>query len=110
MPNPLNYASREASKRLEDAGIVLETDYVWYLHKHWRLFPCKTLTHFQLSKAVPAACFTEVWRELPKGAGVEMRDGYTLCWIFGAETFKNVNPTDALVDLLIWVRKEARHG
>jgi hypothetical protein len=30
--NPLNYASLEASKRLVEAGIVLETESVWF-HK-----------------------------------------------------------------------------
>ena len=29
--NQLNYASLEACKRLVDAGIVLETDFVWRL-------------------------------------------------------------------------------
>ena len=63
--------------------------------------------------------FTEVWRELPE----EYKKLDLVLWKNGAKTCacyendtqekwigtqKNINPTDSLIDLLIWVRKEIK--
>ena len=69
--NPLNYATLEASKRLVDAGIVLETEKVhfqigdvWFLRDRMcagsNLIPSKI--------CIPAPSMAEVWRELPEHA------------------------------------------
>lgn len=137
--NELNYASQEASQRLVDAGIVLETDVYWYHYPESLLLEFKhygkeipsdyLVTKASTSKGsrnyIPAPSMAEVWRELPqefKGGDFEVGktiDG--LCFAgyyiaadylddFGTEviTFKNINPTDALIDLLIWVTEQKR--
>ena len=149
--NPLNYASLEASKRLAEAGIVLETEL------YWRVWPARsnaqggselvdeeTKIGFQKTRPLdaddeidgpgvlyyPAPSMAEVWRELPgrveiyqkrwnleisKGCATgtqETHGGYAdgdsvpsaFCYCL------STNPTDALIDLLIWVRKEANHA
>ncbi|OPZ40055.1 MAG: hypothetical protein BWY95_02774 [Bacteroidetes bacterium ADurb.BinA104] len=107
--NPLNYASLEASKRLVEAGIVLETDFYWASvdMENWSL--C-TIPHKVGFKEYPAPSMSEVWRELPYAATIYKGPRYNSAWIEhgmdNTEIYKN-NPTDALIDLLIWVRKEA---
>jgi hypothetical protein len=114
--NELNYASLEASKKLVDNGIVLETDAVWvkwYFDGsilsdrnpyEWRLqYRALTQTDFE---SIPAPCFTEVWRELPHKTWVRKdysgrtnvmnEDNSFVCY--------NENPTDVLIDLLIWLK------
>lgn len=131
--NPLNYASLEASKRLAEAGIVLETEALWvkwyfdsstnmnYHPYEWRLM-YRGLTQDDL-KSIPAPSMSEVWRELPETALQPCRDtttGYCHEYLslqkdgdltvagYGeySEIGRNSNPTDALIDLLIRVRKE----
>jgi len=115
--NPLNYTSLEASKRLVDAGIVLETEALWvkwyfdsstnmnYHPYEWRLM-YRGLTQDDL-KSIPAPSMAEVWRELPDVMAMNHRNGETECWLeTGSDSFASTNPTDALIDLLIWVRKE----
>ena len=133
--NPNNYASLEASKRLVNAGIVLETDAVWIYARHiplkgadriWKLFDRRSLMAIEVteqrpSALIPAPSMAEVWRELSSFITREwdfankliltikkMPFGITDCY-YGDTTEKlcsNINPTDALIDLLIWVRKE----
>lgn len=125
--NNLNYASLEASKKLHDAGIILKTDYVWagiygttvsLENQKWVLIP-KSTHNVQ----IPAACFAEVWRELPADIFIE-RKRYRLnmwkvdnelrcCYVsqdasFATTPICNENPTDALIDLLIWVKEQNR--
>ena len=110
--NPLNYASLEASKRLVEAGIVLETDFYWASvdMENWSL--C-TIPHKVGFKEYPAPSMSEVWRELPYAATIYKGPRYNSAWIEhgmdNTEIYKN-NPTDAMIDLLIWARKEAEHG
>jgi hypothetical protein len=106
--NPLNYASLEASQRLHAKGIVLETDLHWIKEVDGEFHLTLSEIHYNGEEEYPAHSMAEVWRELPKGTGVEMRDEYTLCWIFGGETFKNTNPTDALIDLLIFTVEQRK--
>lgn len=153
--NEQNYASLEASKRLAEAGIVLETD------MYWRCFPAgpdsfggheagfelvTKAEKLSLTRTVgfdpdqevdgfgviyyPAPSMAEVWRELPKSINWnglilekvlcqrEDSDNHfaSYCWepIGGyceaKALFKSKNPADALIDLLIFVRKEADHA
>ena len=106
--NPLNYASLEASKRLVDNGIALETEahHIKY-RTEWELKPRHS---FDAVYGIPAPSMAEVWRELPIGSLItKCRNGeITHLSGFGEYSIANVNPTDALIDLLIWVRKEAK--
>jgi len=135
--NELNYASFEASKRLVDAGIVLETDFYWYVYNEDM---CRSLiaadkaipAPYLVNRAsvrtrigsiptayVPAPSMAEVWRELPetideydltceKIFNGGMQAGYTTYDVSGLRwkvSLNAANPTDAMIDLLIWVRK-----
>jgi len=128
--NPNNYASLEASKRLSGAGIVLETDWYWlrvYIREtsslEWRIVSNASVTGLKgkNSETIPAPTMAEIWRELRKsGRGnlffaqaLEADEvGVWMEWVAfdgfgdGSEIFKNINPTDALIDLLIWVKGE----
>lgn len=128
--NLLNYASLEASKRLVEAGIVLETDAVWvkwysdnYPHGEYRLVYKALVQIEEFNEQYPAPSLAEVWRELPETALQPCRDtttGYCHEYLslqkdgdltvagYGeySEIGRNSNPTDSLIYLLIWVRKE----
>jgi len=129
--NPLNYATLEASKRLHDAGIALNSEAVW-IHVQggsWylRLKDDGIVSHSFLDEVIPAPSMAEVWMELPatipdrglytpmklrkagdgKTWGSYFRDGSQIIDSIKADT----NSTDALIDLLIWVRRDfnAKH-
>ena len=126
--NPLNRATLEASKRLYDAGIALETEAVWALVPD--LYNCdpegdpigrwKLISEplYPYKEQIPAPCMAEVWRELPKvkqckyslttkqeesrvTTGYENRGS----WLYYV---RDTNPTDALIDLLIWVTEQRK--
>lgn len=106
--NPNNYASLAASKRLVEAGIVLETEVVWATDGlDWVLMSRDRCGSWM--QGIPAPSMVEVWRDL-LDITISIRlqkDG--LYFLFLADdTFESYrdNPTDALIDLLIWVRKE----
>ena len=126
--NKLNYASLEASKRLVEAGIVLETDAVWYVNgAGWQLsnrdWVAGVITYFEM---ISAPSMAEVWRELPDliGAG-ELRMARIINtheavlyygWIdedgkeqIETKVFRNTNPADALIDLLIFIKVKEHH-
>ena len=124
--NPNNYASLEASKRLVEAGIVLETEALWvkwyfdtstnmnYSPFEWRLM-YRSLTQVDL-EYIPAPSMAEVWRELPEASAYLHTNRETEAWLEDEEdiipksnSFADTNPTDSLIYLLIWVRKEASH-
>ena len=119
--NQLNYASREAAQRLQDAGIVLEADFYWcQTRRGWKLHPKTKSLAFKWLAVIPAPSMAEVWRELPEYIDkiVVGRITPIIC-LSGKETVvgygtmllgrhSNTNPTDALIDLLIWVRKEPK--
>ena len=127
--NELDYTSLEISKRLAEAGIVLETDALWATSIHGG---ASQLIHkedadklFGQVTIVPAPSMAEVWRELPENITQDETYYYrTLqsrqCYHFASyrddnddrlmdQHFMNANPTDALIDLLIWVTKEVRY-
>jgi hypothetical protein len=118
--NPLNYASREASQRLVKKGIVLDTEAVWALNawpttidghivykEEWQLIDRPMIGY---KEQVPAPSMAEVWRELPEDVCCDkvedgMTETYVESWSFDGRQpslQENLNPTDALIDLLIW--------
>jgi len=116
--NPQNYASLEASKRLIEAGIVLETDFYWvYCKKSKAAVPIlvswndpswlRKSAHFR--KSYPALSMGEAFMELPCEAVVYKGAEEYFAYLLTSQrevTFNNTNPIDALIDLLIWVRSE----
>lgn len=120
--NPDNYASLEASKRLEDAGIVMETEKYWVetyspfvINKYglgplvWQLTDDPD-SYIRESDVIPAPSMAEIWRELPDSVQL-FKDPIikqTVARLFNSSTFAGTNTTDALIELLIWVRREAK--
>jgi hypothetical protein len=119
--NPDNYCTLEAAQRLDAAGIRLETDCFYDRDSHVLL----DKEHFDMSVgALPAPCFAEVWRELPsyyKEFKQELvfekhetvsRGGIAYAYYNCAASpvMRNLNPTDAAIDLLIWVREKEGKG
>ena len=128
--NPLNYGTREACQRLVDAGIVLETEFTWghcIMKKadYWIIQP--NSCHFLNGEPeYPAPSMAEVWRELHKltmDFYLSIHPPETLLtvepsifkmtevtYLYNtyslAKHFLSTNPTDALIELLIWARKE----
>lgn len=124
--NEQDYGSLEACQRLLDAGIVVETENYWYHHLggEWKLYPKEDVFGILKSEhLIPALSMAEAWRELPDSYGPsttlllekhynEAIAGY-FDWDeedFTKAKFRNINPTDALIDLLIWTRKEGKDG
>lgn len=111
--NELNYASLEASKKLFEAGIVLETEWQWEPRGFGTYRP--RLTVDRGGDEIPMPCIEEVLREFPID-----EDHYIAFYVHGVswvtlhdETFFSKASSgryiDALIDLLIWFRKEADH-
>jgi hypothetical protein len=107
--NELNYASLEASQRLVANGIVLETEKCWILT--YTPDDVRTIVDRQVSSGyrscIPAPSMAEVWRELPDGTEIFKQGNDNIGWYSNGRTI-DANPTDALIDLLIWVRKEKK--
>jgi hypothetical protein len=111
----LNYGSLEACQRLKDAGIVLETEFFWRVRDE-KLIYCYDIIAGVGEYIIPALSMAEVWRELPDQSYIKRVGSETLAWIcddwnddskeLESEFYKNANPIDALIDLLIWVMKE----
>lgn len=129
--NKDNYASLEAVKRLDEAGIVLETDCYWRISQ----FSDSKLIDYTPTPSemeqyvgvtiIPAPSMAEVWRELPQRVDDpdDVYESHTFeltleKWgYFTSASYDNYegqsckyieceNPIDALIDLLIWVKKE----
>ncbi|MFA5355278.1 MAG: hypothetical protein WC302_00870 [Candidatus Paceibacterota bacterium] len=116
--NQLNYASLEASKRLFDAGIALETEAIHrvYANGSSRLM-MKDISACSWEGDIPAPSMAEVWRELPEcyyttasQSELHFNMTKTHCGYTGEKgdgfMIPYTNHTDALIDLLIWIRKE----
>jgi hypothetical protein len=107
--NNLNYASREASQRLVDVGIVLETEKVWFFSTTgWELVDRYT-AHPVNRHYLPAPSMAEVWRELRSRGFAPCSDGdnWWLCDDNADEIspeMSSINPSDALIDLLIHIK------
>jgi hypothetical protein len=120
--NPLNYTSLDISKGLLEAGIVLETEAVWFGSlSGWILAPKEN----NYSSFIPAPNLSELWRELPAhiddsylelckyktenktcASYVEIREEGGWAEEVDGSFFKNTNPCDALAELLILVRSQ----
>jgi hypothetical protein len=114
--NPLNYATLEACQRLQAAGIVLETDCFYRIGDGWDL--CDYDHHDAEYRDIPAPSMAEVWRVLPESVcwrnqwrhlTVEKIGDLTSCYYRTNGIPSNeINPTDALIDLLIWVMGQGK--
>lgn len=120
--NQANYCTLEAAKRLVEAGIVLETDFCWINAGTDIGYLLRPTHQCEFLSRIPAPCFTEVWRELPDSIDsrkfiyelVMMKDANDLTKIsyslmannVDIHAIENTNPTDALIDLLIWVKEQ----
>jgi hypothetical protein len=125
-PNPNNYGTREACQWLVDAGVVIERDEskfsAWYhsdgeLYIHvdheWLYRVGDMLRVYEpnvwesLLTAIPAYTFEEVWRELPEGTALYKEQyGHYRAWAGRPPVITNTNPTDALIDLLIYIKRK----
>jgi hypothetical protein len=117
--NEQNYGSFEACKRLYDAGIVVETEAVWCKYGNNWSIGYRGLVEDDPRKRpfIPAPSMAEAWRMLPDkiDGGYELalfkimngnQAGYIRENTIFRPLFFSVIPTDALIDLLIWTRKE----
>ena len=113
--NTQNYASLEASKRLHDAGIELETEAYWIRVANSPMMLVDN--RHGADGYYPAPSMAEVWRELPNtySTDTDVRLKTLMSYQAGYKALKDdvgvwfsydTNPTDALIDLLIFVRKE----
>jgi len=61
-----------------------------------------------LYEMYPAPSMAEVWRELPEGTDFTKGAKISAAWCchgkLGSPEFQNANPTDALINLLIWIK------
>ena len=112
--NTQNYASLEACQRLVDAGIVLKTEAYWIRVANSPMM--LTDNRHGADETYPAPSMAEVWRELPWVTdnygliSMNKADNVTYCGYrkglaIREPKFESNNPTDALIDLLIFVRK-----
>ena len=124
--NPLNNATLEASQRLVDAGIVLETDFQWSVNMHssgYRL----SLSNSDLNTPdlfpIPAPSMSEIWRELPGFVDLGGIEYKLIVWKYldricctyrsyqdalPEQSVSKPNPTDTLIDLLIWAKQKKK--
>ena len=106
--NKLNYASLSASKKLVDNWIVLETEKTWFFsNTGWEMVD-RYAAHHVNRHYLPAPSMAEVWRELPEWTECKNNGGgETKCVVMtknDIKVFFNSNPTDALIDLLVWLK------
>jgi hypothetical protein len=116
--NKDNYGSVDACKRLIDAGVVLTTDVVWASKDgcEFQLILTEDVGKIGGLTIIPAVNLAEVWRELPESVKwndmwhhltVEKLGDETSCYYrTNGKVSNNTNPTDALIDLLIWVKAQ----
>ena len=107
--NTKNYASLEASKRLFDAGIVLETEFCWARDDKGWYFRSYENYEREVLESVSAPSMTEVLEELPNNTAF-LKNKVYYASVGGSDNeykeFVGANPTDALINLLIFVRKD----
>lgn len=118
--NASNYGTLEACKKLVEKGIVLETEAGWYkifrpgCHDFDMVLSARSGNEKFYGDNYPAPSMAEVWRELPEqGCYLTQNQGYNYAWMEwtdfeghgkSCEAKENINPTDALIDLLIFVK------
>jgi len=113
--NPKHHTSLKIAKQLVEAGIVIESDYVWC---HGDLIPViNVILETTKSDIFPAPIATELLERLPDGCrygvnlvklmsgyGVELTD-YTQMPYKRLEFIQDKNPCDTLALLLIRLTK-----
>jgi hypothetical protein len=116
--NKDNYVTLPVAQRLVEKRIMLETDAWWILgfDGKYSLVHCATKVMMSVAKerpgSVPAPNLSELWRELPSFASYKYPTGEAEVWLEnGRENIispscVDINPCDALAELLIWQRKE----
>lgn len=103
--NKDNYCSLEMSKKLVDAGIMLETDVYWIRIANSQMMLSSFI--YRVDEKYPAPTMAELWRELPTIPYLRKCCGRTEAWYNDNENvFSNANPADALVELLILVKEQ----
>ena len=114
--NPKHHTSLKIAKQLVEAGIVIESDYVWC---HGDLIPViNVILETTKSDIFPAPIATELLERLPDGCrygvnlvklmsgyGVELTD-YTQMPYKRLEFIQDKNPCDTLALLLIRLTKD----
>jgi hypothetical protein len=117
--NPLNVGSLEACQRLQEKGIVLETEAKWII---WPTGLIELVGRAEYRDAdvsvCPAPSMAEVWRELPesiKWRGTwrhltieKIGDVTSAYYRTNGIPSNETNPTDALIDLLIWTVEQGK--
>lgn len=112
--NKDNYATLKESARLYDAGIDLFTDAIWLEMSLgsgiYELCNRNSAAQWHKDKNdfVPAPMVAEVWAELPEGVVIDKLE----CGVCVSYTDNKLNTyhvtsdniTDALIDLLIWLK------
>ena len=104
-----NYGSLEACQRLYAAGIVPETEVWWRLSRSGHNASLTRVNKHtdchceDLRRYIPAPSMAEAWRRLP-AMSVIGKDYGEVTYVAFKKDYKisNANPTDALIDLLIW--------
>jgi len=106
--NKKNYCTLPVSKKLVEAGIVIETDAVWVRFKSgWQLI--KRDSEYIYTDRVPAPTFAEVWKELPEDTWIRKCDGKTkIMNEDNSFVTDSTNPTDTAALLYIWIKENER--
>ena len=116
--NKGNCCSLEISQKLVDAGIVLDTDAYWIRVANSPLMLCDS--KYGADEHYPAPSMVELWKELPESIGkgrtiqyLKMGKAHSKTYAAYAYDFADEyvlldNPSDALAELLIWVKGEKK--
>jgi hypothetical protein len=116
--NYLDYASLEDSNRLNEAGIVIDTDFVWRFDKSKKEYFLTNCNPMGITSDIPAPTIAAVLRELPGDSkelallirryimNIENRWNPFELHIMFVEFMRDIN---RLIDLLIWARKGKQH-
>ena len=113
--NEANHGSLPACQRLDAAGIVLETEYWWnpidIIEGDHTVISGYELKDYKILGSIPAPSMAEAWRRLP-AMSVIGKDYGEVTYVAFKKDYKisNANPTDALIDLLIWVEQRKEEG
>jgi len=134
--NPQNYCSLEMSRKLVEAGIVVETDFYHQtdldINEYDGLVPKEERDDFmeqirdghasdEIYEWIPAPSMAEIWRELPERIvnrqmiftpAIEKSDNSNIAcyrWFdHHLYEFHRENPCDALAELIICVKSQAQ--
>lgn len=119
--NHKNYCTLEYAQKLVDAGIVLKTDAAWKWLSRDKIYLLCHKDTIVNHDYIPAPQFQDVWDELPDLLTINKRifartmstiDGiHYISYHSGNDwisTQKSDNPTNAAIDLLLWVKENKK--